>query len=72
MKPLMIFGVATFLLIVWVSWMFRYDVPTHLEAVGTKVPIILDRWTGNTYLYSGGKWDKIETRVWEEVTPAKK
>jgi hypothetical protein len=78
MKPALILCAIVVLL---VAWIFRYDFPTHHEIRGTggagiKEPIMLDRWTGNTYSYSSGEWRKIkvaepEKIVWDKEPQAK-
>lgn len=50
--------VAIAALIVWVSWLVRYDV--HQRSVaGPPVIVMLDRWTRSVYVSFGHEWKEI-------------
>jgi len=60
-------AVAVMALLVF-AWMFRYDVSGHVSFGDPQTrPVMLDRWTGKTYIYYV---NAVELRVlgkWAEV-----
>jgi hypothetical protein len=54
------FIVAVLALILWVSWLVRYDVQLR-GAQGPAVFVLLDRWTGTVYWSVGGdQWKEVQ------------
>ena len=54
-----IIGIAVVASLIWISWLFRYDIQTR-TAPGPMV-VMLDRWTGTVYVsYVDHLWIEIK------------
>lgn len=70
MKPALI---LVSIAIVLFAWMFRYDVSGQVQwgEGGIARPIMLDRWTGKTYIYYLHPAEKNAIGMWAETGPRK-
>lgn len=70
MKPAMILASLAMLLF---AWMFRYEISGHVglsgESNGLVRPVMLDRWTGKTYIYFMNPAEMRFIGDWAEIKP---
>lgn len=68
MKPALILASVAIALF---AWMFRYDVSGHvgLNNDAMNRPVLLDRWTGKTYIYFIAKGETEAIGSWADTGP---
>ena len=50
-------------LLIWVSWLVRYDVQLRSAQARPVVIVMLDRWTGSVYFsFNGEPWQEIKDK----------